>query len=58
MSALKGDPFPNVEFISGKRQEASPGLAKTVLFGKCANHRNKDNPNIKKAIFIKAARRI
>lgn len=53
MSAFKGAPFPNIEFVSGKRQEASPGFAKTVLFGKCAYHRNKDNPNIKKAIFIK-----
>lgn len=53
MSAFKGQPFPNVEFVSGKRQEASPGFDKTVLFGKCAYQRNKDNPNIKKPIFIK-----
>lgn len=53
MSAFKGKPFPGVEFISGKRQEASPGFEKTILFGKCAYHRNKDNPNIKKTIFIK-----
>lgn len=53
MSAFKGEPFPGVEFISGKRQLASPGFEKTVLFGKCAYQRNKDNPNIKKPIIIK-----
>jgi len=53
MSAFKGAPFPRVEFVSGKRQEASPGFEKTVLFGKCAYHRNKDNPNINKPIIIK-----
>ncbi len=53
MSAFKGEPFPGVEFVSGKRQDASPGFEKTVLFGKCAYHRNKGNPNINKPIFIK-----
>lgn len=53
MSAFKGEPFPGVEILSGKRQEASPGFEKTVLFGKCAYIQNKNNPNIKKAIIIK-----
>ncbi len=52
MSAFKGQPFPNMELVSGKRQLASPGFDYTVLFGKCANVRNKDNPNIKKAIAV------
>lgn len=52
MSAFKDQPFPNIELVSGKRQLASPGFDYTVLFGKCANHRNKDNPNIKKAIAV------
>lgn len=52
-SAFKGEPFPNVEFISGKRQVAAPGFDKTILFGHCAYQRNKDNPNINKAIVIK-----
>lgn len=53
MSAYKGRPFPNMELVSGKRQLAGPGFDHTVLFGKCACHQNKDNPNIKKAIAVK-----
>lgn len=53
MSAYEGKPFPNVEVISGKRQEASPGFDYTVLFGRCACVLNKNNPNIKKAIALK-----
>jgi uncharacterized protein (DUF362 family) len=53
MSAYKGEPFPGVEVLTGKRQDASPGFAKTVLFGKCACLQNKDNPNINHAIKIK-----
>lgn len=53
LSAFKGDPFPGIEIISGKRQLASPGFEKSVLYGKCACSLNKDNSNIKKAIQIK-----
>ena len=53
MSAFKGDPFPGVELVSGKRQVASPGFEKTILYGKCACNLNKDNRNIKKAVPIK-----
>lgn len=53
MSAYKGKPFPNVEVISGKRQEASPGFDYTVLFGRCACELNKNNPHIKNAIPLK-----
>ncbi|KGK90882.1 hypothetical protein DP73_06440 [Desulfosporosinus sp. HMP52] len=51
-SAFKGEPFPNVELVSGKQKIASSGFDKTVLFGKCACHLNKENPNIKKAIQL------
>lgn len=53
MSAFRGEPFPQVEVITGKRLEASPGFQKTVLFGKCAYHRNKNNPSIQKAVAVK-----
>ncbi|MCL6446605.1 MAG: DUF362 domain-containing protein [Armatimonadetes bacterium] len=53
MSAFKGEPFPGVEVITGKKQLASKGFEKTVLFGKCACELNKDNPNIKKAVPIR-----
>lgn len=49
-SAFKGEPFPNVEVVSGKQQLAANGFEKSVLFGKCASHLNKNNPNIKQAI--------
>lgn len=49
-SAYKGVPFPNVEVISGKQQLAANGFDNSVLFGKCACHLNKNNPNLKKAI--------
>lgn len=49
-SAYKGEPFPNVELISGKQKLAVGGFDKTILFGKCACHLNKNNPNINKAI--------
>jgi uncharacterized protein (DUF362 family) len=51
-SAFKGQPFPNVEIVSGKKQLASPGFDKTILFGKCASHLNKNNLNIKQNISI------
>ncbi|MHB8074193.1 DUF362 domain-containing protein [Desulfosporosinus fructosivorans] len=51
-SAFKGEPFPNVEVVSGKQHLAANSFDNTVLFGKCACHLNKNNPNIKKAIPI------
>jgi uncharacterized protein (DUF362 family) len=51
-SAFKGEPFPNVEIVCGKQQMAAEGFDKSVLFGKCACHNNKDNPNIKQAITV------
>lgn len=51
-SAFKGKPFPNVEVVSGKQQLAAAGFDKSVLFGKCACHLNKNNSNINKAIPI------
>jgi uncharacterized protein (DUF362 family) len=51
-SAFKGEPFPKVEVVSGKQQLAADGFENTVLFGKCACHFNKNNPNIKKAIQL------
>ncbi|MBC7325647.1 MAG: hypothetical protein H5T99_10080 [Moorella sp. (in: Bacteria)] len=53
LSAYQGEPFPGIEVISGKKRLASPGFAKTVLFGKCTCALNKDNPNIAKAVPIR-----
>lgn len=54
MSAFKGQPFPNVEVLCGKRQEAGPGFDYTVLFGMCACALNKNNPHVKQAIALRA----
>ncbi|MHB8917210.1 MAG: DUF362 domain-containing protein [Desulfocucumaceae bacterium] len=53
MSAFRGKSLPTVEVITGKKQEASEGFDKTVLFGKCAIALNKNNPNIKRAVPVK-----
>ncbi|MDI6822827.1 MAG: DUF362 domain-containing protein [Bacillota bacterium] len=53
MSSFKGEPFPGIEVVSGKRQLASKGFTKTVLFGKCACELNKNNENIVEAIPIR-----
>ncbi|MEW5935086.1 MAG: DUF362 domain-containing protein [Bacillota bacterium] len=50
MAAYRGQPFPDVEVVSGKRQLAQPGFARTVLFGRCSCRLNRDNPHIRKAI--------
>lgn len=51
-SAFKGNSFPNIEVITGKKQLASAGFDYSVLFGKCACHLNKGNSEIKKFIPI------
>ncbi|WP_018306639.1 DUF362 domain-containing protein [Desulfitobacterium hafniense] len=51
-SAFKGEPFNRIELVSGKQQLASAGFNTTILFGKCACHLNKNNPNINQAITL------
>lgn len=53
IAAFRGEPFPGIEVVTGKKQMASPGFAKTVLFGKCVCELNKNNPHIQKAIPIR-----
>ena len=49
----KGKPFDNVEFLTGKLMEPSPGMNKTILIGQCQYNKNKDHPHIKEMIPIK-----
>lgn len=54
MNAFRGQSsLPAVEVITGKKQEASEGFNKTVLFGKCAIALNKNNPKINRAVPVK-----
>jgi len=51
--AWKGDPFDDVEILTGKVMQAGAGKKKTVLLGKCICEANRNNPNIQHMIPIK-----
>jgi hypothetical protein len=51
--AWKGDPFDEVEILSGKVMQALPGKKKTLLLGKCIYEANKNNPHIREMIAVK-----
>ena len=51
--AWKGQPWDDVEVLTGKIMEPTPGMKKTILIGKCIYQANKDNPDIKEMIAIK-----
>jgi len=53
MSAWKGEPWDNVEILSGKTMQADPNRKHTILLGKCMCKANKDNPNIRHKIPVK-----
>ncbi len=53
IAAHKGQPYDNIEILTGKVRQAAPGYNKTILFGNCIIKANKNNPNIKQAIKIK-----
>ena len=50
--AWKGEAWDDVEILSGKVMQPSPGKRKTILFGKCMHQAHKDNPNIGEMIAI------
>jgi len=52
-AAWKGEPFDNVEVLTGKIMEPSPDANNTILLGQCQYNKNKDHPNIKNLIPIK-----
>jgi len=51
--AWKGEPFDEVEILTGKVMKPTPGMNKTILFGQCIYNVNKDDPNINEIIAIK-----
>lgn len=51
--AWKGEPWDDVEVLTGKSMEPTPGKKKTILFGKCMYQLHKANPDIKEMIPIK-----
>jgi uncharacterized protein (DUF362 family) len=50
--AWKGSPWANVEVLTGKLMKPTPGK-KSIMIGKCLFEANKNNPELKDAIFIK-----
>jgi hypothetical protein len=51
--AWKGQPWDDVEILTGKMMKPTPGRKNTVLIGKCQYQANKNNPDIKKMIAVK-----
>lgn len=53
IGAYTGQPFPNIEFLSGKVARSAGGFDKTFLFGQCVVKVNRGNPAIREAVPIK-----
>jgi hypothetical protein len=51
--AWQGEPFDDVEVLTGKMMRPTPGRKKTILIGKCMYQANKDHPDIAEMIAIK-----
>jgi uncharacterized protein (DUF362 family) len=52
-NAWKGEPWGEIEILTGKRMKPSSGKKKTILIGKCMVQANKDHPDIEEAITVK-----
>jgi uncharacterized protein (DUF362 family) len=52
-AAYKGKPFDGIEVLSGKKMTPSPGFNRTILFGNCMIKKNRNDPNIKEAVYMK-----
>ncbi|MGQ9859943.1 MAG: DUF362 domain-containing protein [Thermodesulfobacteriota bacterium] len=51
--AWKGEPWDDVEVLTGKIMEPQPGRKKTILLGKCMYLKNRNHPHIKEMIAVK-----
>ena len=51
--AWQGEPWDDVEVLTGKVMKPTPGKKKTILIGKCMYQANKDNPDIQEMIAVK-----
>ena len=52
-NAWKGEPWNDVEILTGKIMKPTPGKKKTILIGKCMCQANKNNTDIKEMIAVK-----
>ena len=53
VNAWRGEPWNEIEILTGKMMKPTPGKKKTILIGKCMYQLNKDNPDIKEMIAVK-----
>jgi hypothetical protein len=51
--AWKGEPWDQVEILTGKAMQPTPGMKKTILLGKCIYQAHKNNPDIQEMIAVK-----
>jgi uncharacterized protein (DUF362 family) len=51
--AWQGEPWNDVEVLSGKIMQPRPGKKKTILFGQCMYEKHKNNADIREMIAIK-----
>jgi hypothetical protein len=51
--AWKGEPWDDIEVLTGKAMRPTPGKKKTILIGKCIYQANKNNPDIEEMIAVK-----
>jgi uncharacterized protein (DUF362 family) len=51
--AWKGEPWDNVEVLTGKIMKPTPGMKRTILIGKCMYQAHRENPDIQEMIAVK-----
>ncbi len=51
--AWQGDPWGDIEILTGKQMQPTAGKKKTILLGKCMCQAHKDNPDIQEMIPVK-----
>jgi hypothetical protein len=53
VNAWRGEPWNEIEILTGKMMKPTPGKKKTILLGKCMYQANKNNADIKEMIATK-----
>jgi uncharacterized protein (DUF362 family) len=51
--AWQGEAWDEIEILTGKSMQPTPGMKKTILLGKCMYQAHKDNPDIRQRIAVK-----
>jgi hypothetical protein len=51
--AWKGEPWNDVEVLTGKIMKPTPGMKKSILMGKCMYEANRNHPDIQEMIPVK-----